>query len=280
MSGGAQLTPVSAARHGGKRWRRFASYSFVQDHPLVPIVLGEHEQVAASLPIVFAPLPGGLWPVALTRLGPDCALVAANGVWRGAYVPSVLRVHPFQAQVAKGTEFVLMVDEGSGLVTEDPRDEPFFTESGDLAPALAQVLEFFRTRAQAELRTRAAMAEILRAGLLQPFALRPASARPAGAMLEVNPERLAALGRSELAGLHRTGALGLVHAAGVARHHLGFLAQAEEFAAQSCGVQAPSARPAISGGVDPALAGFFDALANAQALDAPAFLAGPKAGRG
>ncbi len=269
MSGGAQLTPVSAARHGGKRWRRFASYSFVQDHPLVPIVLGEHEQVAASLPIVFAPLPGGPRPVALTRLGPQTALVAANGVWRGAYVPSVLRVYPFQAQPGTGPEFTLMVDEGSGLVTEHPQDEPFFTESGALAPALAQVVEFFRTRAQAELRTRAAMADILRMGLLQPFALPKA---PSGVM-EVAPERLADLGRSDLAALHRTGALALLHAACVARHHIGFLAQAEAFVAK-----APAKAPAPPA-TDPALAGFFDALASAQAQEPPAFLASAQGGK-
>jgi hypothetical protein len=264
MRGGAQLAPVSAARHGGKRWRRFASYSFVQDHPLVPIVLGEHEQVAASLPIVFAPLPGGPWPVALTRLGPHCALVAANGVWRGAYVPSVLRVYPFQAQPGTGPEFTLMVDEGSGLVTDSAQDEPFFTESGVLSLALGQVVEFFRTRAQAELRTRAAMAEILRLNLLQPFALPKA---PLG-LQAVNTERLADLGRGDLAALHRTGALALLHAACVARHHIGFLAQAETFVAKAPAPPVP----------DPALAGFFDALASAQAQEAPAFMASAQGG--
>ena len=266
------LTPVSPERHGARRWRRFSSYAFVQAHPVVPVVLGEHEQVAACLPILFAPQPEKKsdvppWPVALTRLGAKTALVAGNGVWRGSYVPSILRVHPFHARPTEDGRFALLVDEDSGLVTEDngdPQDVAFFTADEELTPALAQVVDFFRNRVEAETRTRTAMDAIARAGVLEPFIPPEGLSLPVAGLWGVNATALAGLGRVALADLHRTGALALAHAALVARHHLGFLAHAE---AQLSRAAAPAPSPVAPSAEDSALSGFFDALASAQAQD-------------
>lgn len=255
MSAGVSLFPVSPERHGTRRWRRFSSYAFVQAHPVVPIVLGEHEQIAACLPILFA----DSLPVALTRLGAQTALVAQNGAWRGSYVPSILRVHPFHARPTKGAQFALMVDEGSGLVTDDPQDVAFFTPDGALDPELAQVVEFFRNRVEAETRTRRAVAAISGAGLLTPFVPPDSMALPCAGLMQVDAAALAGLGRVALADLHRAGALALVYAALVARHHLGFLAHAETLLGRS----APKAPPPA----DAELSGFFDALASAQSQE-------------
>ena len=259
MSAGPNLTPVSHDRHGALHWRRFSSYSFVQAHPVVPIVLGEHEQVAACLPILFSQSQAGLWPVALTRIGAQTALVSENGAWRGAYVPSILRVHPFHARPTNTGEFALLVDEASGLVTDDPDDPPFFTADGALAPDLVQVVDFFRQRVQAEGNTRAAMQAISRAGLLAPFAPPKGRKLPVDGLLQVDAAALARLGRVALADLHRADSLGLVHAALVGRHHLGLLAHVEDRLVGA----APEAPPAERR-TDTAISGFFDALATAQ----------------
>ena len=259
MSAGPTLTPVSHDRHGALHWRRFSSYAFVQAHPVVPIVLGEHEQVAACLPILFSPGAPGMWPVALTRLGAQSALVAGNGAWRGSYAPSILRVHPFHARATNSGEFALMVDEASGLVTDDPDDPPFFTPDGALAPDLVQVVDFFRNRVQAEGQTRAAMHAITRAGLLTPFAPPQGRVLPVDGLLQVDRQALGRLGRVALADLHRADALGLVHAALVGQHHLGLLAHAEDQFGRAAPEVAPSDTPA-----DAAISGFFDALATAQ----------------
>jgi hypothetical protein len=259
MSAGPNLTPVSPERHGTRRWRRFSSYAFVQAHPVVPIVLGEHEQVAACLPLLFANIAIGAWPVALTRMGAQTALVAQNGAWRGAYVPSILRVHPFHAQPTENAQFVLTVDEASGLVTDDPNDLPFFTPEGELTPELRQLVDFFRNRVQAEAQTRAAMAAITRAGVLKPFCPPDGMALPVAGLLHIDAEAFRRLGRVALAELHRVDALGLVHAALVGGHHLAFLAQAEALMSQTGPLDKAAGRPA-----DRELSGFFDALASAQ----------------
>lgn len=269
----SDLVPVSPDRHGAQVWQRFRSYDFVQDHPLVPIVLGEQEQVAATLPIVAQRHSGALWPMAVTRLGPRSAMVAANGVWRGSYVPSILRVHPFAARLTTDSpaQCVLLVNEATGLVSPRPGvlsdgQEPFFTEDGQLSPVLAQIVAFFQARIPAEEQTRAAMAALDGAKLLTPTPPLAGVSVPDGA-LWLDPVALAALGRSELAHLHRLGALGLAHAMLVARHHLGFLAQVEAQLDQIAAPVAPALVPRQTRPEDAALAGFFDAIAASQTRD-------------
>ena len=261
-----ELTPVSQDRHGGRFWRRFSSYEFVRELQQVPIVLGEHEQVAATLPIVFAQTSAGPWPVALTRLGAQTALVAPNGAWRGSYVPSILRVHPFHAKPTGDGQFVLLVDEGSGLVTDDPAGEAFFDAQGGLSATVAEVVDFFRNRSAAETRTREAMSQIAACDLLRPLRMPGGLDAPGAGLMEPDAESLAALTRGELSALHRVSALSLLHASRVARHHMAFLAHAEAVAAQQA-TSSPSRDQADAAGVgaaDAGLSGFFDALADAQ----------------
>ena len=174
-------------------------------------------------------------------------------------MPSILRVHPFQARQTEDGQFALLVAEDSGLVTQDPSDEPFFTPDGQLAPALAQVVAFFRNRVQAEAQTRAAMAALARLHLLAPFQPPDGIAASLPDLMTVDGQKLAGLARNELSFLHRCGGLELAYAALVARHHLAFLAQAE---AHDSPPPQP-ARPPVAA-PDPALTGFFDALATAR----------------
>ncbi|MCC5985225.1 MAG: SapC family protein [Rhodobacteraceae bacterium] len=265
----SELVPVSAGRHGPRRWRRFASYAFAKPLRTVPVVLGEHEQIAANLPILFAGHGAGLAPVALLRVAAtgDTALVAPNGVWRGSYVPSLLRVHPFSARPA-GDAFELLVNESSGLITDDPADERFFDDDGTLAAPLAAVVDFFRQRAEAAQRTAAACRELEQAGLLTD----PPEGSPLAGFRVIARDPLADLPRTRIATLHRSGALALAQAHLVARHHIGLLAHAEARLSEPAPEPAPAAAPGAP--ADPLkareaerLSGFLDALAEAQDSD-------------
>ncbi len=274
--------PISPERHGERFWRRFDSWDFAGAQRLVPIVLGEHEQVAASLPIFFVKTGAGVWPVALSRLTADgpCALVSPSGAWRGSYIPSVLRVHPFTAQRTRDNNLALLVDEASGLVTDDPGDEPFFTDDGAPAPGLDQVIGFFQERSAAELRTRDAMAEVTARGLLVPFS-------PPSGLEQIDSEgllvpdraRIDGLRRTDLAALHRCGALALLQAQAVSLHHLPLLAAAEAQPERHTSAPAtphlPTAAPVAPGvAQEAALSGFLDALADSHErdTDGPAIL--------
>lgn len=279
MTAGANLFPVSPDRHATQIWQRFQSYAFVQDRPYVPIVLGEHEQVAATLPIIAIQGPNGLLPAALTRLGPRSAIVGANGVWRGSYVPSILRVHPFDARIVTAAsgdampQCELLVDEGSGLIAprtdaaEIPAGwEPFFTPEGKLAPVLGDIVTFFQARIAAEAKTRLAIKALQAAEFLTTTPPVTGQGLPEGVMW-ADPVALDGMGRSELARLHAVGGVALIHAMLISRHHLQFLAQAES---QIDRLQTPvvpdSPHPTPESA---ALTSFLDALATARARENP-----------
>jgi len=256
---------ISKDRHGGRFWRRFASYAFARDRHSVPIVLAELEPGASAFPLVFRnTATGSVEPHALLHLtaGEPSPFVASDGTWRGTYVPSILRAHPFAATPAQaGAEMALLVDEASGLITDDPKDEAFFDENGAPSSALEQVIAFFRTRAQSELATQAACAALQAAGLLSPLAPLPGlNDSDADGLLTVDPARLDALDPAALPGLWSCGALRLAHAQRVSLCHAGWMARALRTGADF----APrTSAPAP----DTNLSGFLDALADAQDHD-------------
>lgn len=272
MDGG--IVPISTARHGARYWRRFTSFEFARARRMVPVVLDEIETAAAAMPLALARLPdkgaaaGALVPVALLSLsdGGDTPFVAPGGQWRGTYVPGALRVHPFTAAPGAEGRLVLLVDESTGHVTDDPGDEPFFADAtGTPAPALDGVIDFLRAQHGSALATRAAC-DALRdcPGLIVPLALPEAGGDLRG-LCVADPARLAALDGEALCRLHRLGALRLAHAQRVSLGNAGWLARAAQAETRAVGTVPPAD--------DTGLGGFLDAVARAQAADA-AFAAG------
>ncbi len=258
---------ISKERHGGRFWRRFASYGFARDHHSVPIVLAELDPAASAFPIVFrATATGTVEPHALLHLhaGEPSPFVTQDGTWRGTYVPSILRAHPFAASPAgAGGEMALLVDEASGLITDDSRDEPFFDDSGAPSGALEQVIAFFRTRAQSELATQTACAALQAAGLLRPLDPLPGmSESDAAGCLAIDAGALEAIDDTALPGLWHSGALRLAHAHRVSLCHAGWMARALR-----AGADVTPRAPGPAAGPTANLSSFLDALADAQDHD-------------
>lgn len=206
----------------GQGWCWPGDFSFAQRFRLLPVFTGEHEAIAANLPIVFDEYA---LPWAVLRLAPGgaSAMVAVNGVWRGSHVPEALRAYPF-AQGGQGDDAGLWVDLGSGLVNPLPQGQPFLAQDGHLVPALAQLRARLVARARALPRLLEAADAILQSGLLQPFAKGDALE----AHFTLSRGRLDGLGRVELARLHRSGALALAQAHFVSLAHVALMALAEQ----------------------------------------------------
>lgn len=223
--------PLSPGRHGGRYWRRFTSYGFARPLRQVPLVLAEVEPAAAAMPLVFAGGPAGLEPVALLRLVPGgpSPFISPQGLWLATYVPSILRVHPFSARPAGDGKMMLMVDEQSGLVTDDPSDNAFFGPDGRPAPVTSGLVEFFRQREGSAGRARVAVARLAELGLLIPFAPE-APGVPAEAwagLWAVNRDRYEALDDDRYLELRRLGAIALVQAHLVSMAQLPWMQRAE-----------------------------------------------------
>lgn len=260
--------PLSPARHGRLRWRRFDSYDFVRPLREVPVVAAEAEPVAAAMPLLFRRTAEGIVPVALLRMVPGgpSPFVSPAGLWLAAYVPSLIRVHPFSARAAGEGRMMLMVDESSGLLTEDPADELFFGPDGTPAPALAELVGFFREREASALRTSAACARLGALDLLVPFVPAGAGDAPETAwqgLAVVDRARFEALGDEAWLELRRLGGLGLVHAHFVSLAQVPWLLRAE--AVRDGEAAAPPKVPAPSG---PDVSEFLAALATSHQNDA------------
>jgi hypothetical protein len=268
------LVPLSQARHGTRRWRRLTEYGFARTRRAVPIALAEAEIVATAMPLVFVRDDGGaLMPVALLRLNAtQSPFIGAQGQWQAPYIPARLRVHPFDARAQQDapadTRMVLLVDESTDHVTDDPMHERFFDPFGAPAPALAQVVDFFK-HYQANLReTRQVMVRLeqLRTpagdGLFEP--IQTPDGQPVADIWGISRERFDSLPDDQVGTLRTGGALGLIMAHFISRHQINWLTRAEQALAHLDGgyAQRPAAPPAA-----PDISDFLSALANSQDRD-------------
>ncbi|WFE73682.1 SapC family protein [Roseinatronobacter sp. S2] len=217
--------PLSHTRHGTWRWCRAESFGFAQAYRHVPVTLDEGEGAAANMPVVF--MPDGM-PVAVLRLARrgKSAFVASRGVWRGSYVPDLLRAYPFAPNGWGGDgDAPMLVDEASDLVARDglAHGLRIFDDNGALVPPLGRLRDMLRAHAQAEHRTRGAAQDLVQAGVLVPFA----QGTPLAGFHGIDRAALAGLGRVTVAQLHRSGALFLAQAHFVSLCHVPVLQQAE-----------------------------------------------------
>ena len=224
------LFPVSLVRHRNRFWRRFTSYQFVAEMDACPIVISEVPQIATSFPIVFLSNQTGFSPVALFSVIPEMAppFVDQNGRWLAPYVPSALRCFPFQAEAMKkgGSRSRLFVDEDSGLVTHDPKDQPFFTVDGLLTQDLCRVRRFLQNRLASANKTDQVCSLIAEMGLLVPLDEQNGITLTEG-YRGVDPILLERLPESNKLALLSSGALRLIHAHQVSLSHCVWLSSAQ-----------------------------------------------------
>ncbi|MBV5310395.1 SapC family protein, partial [Chromatium okenii] len=111
--------------------------------------------------------------VALTALQPNSNLfVAPDGRWLAGYVPALLRGHPFGLARPEGsTEAVLCIDETSGLIVAAGAGEPFFTDDGQPAQAIKDVMNFLARVEHDRVLTQKTVDALQAANLIQPWAL-------------------------------------------------------------------------------------------------------------
>src|SRR5262249_19055620 len=142
--------------------------------------------------------------------------VAPAGQWLGTYVPARLRTYPFLLLRGEGSDQMLLcVDEDSGLVVDDAETEPFFAEDGSPSSAIKPILEFLQQVERNRLATELAVAGLVDAGVIQPWAL----TIPAGdkqlkvkGLHRVDPAKFAALKDEPYLKLRKSSGIELAYA--------------------------------------------------------------------
>ena len=129
---------LNANRHRYLKLMEHQGYHHARSFGQSDLMLSEFSRAAAYYPIVFAADPSGtVRPVVLlSRDGESNAFVAPEGRWVNAYVPMVIRLHPFAiARLPDRDSIVVCIDINSELLSHDT-GIPLFDIHGDPAPAL------------------------------------------------------------------------------------------------------------------------------------------------
>jgi hypothetical protein len=238
----AEVRPVTRDRHGNQRCLRFTSYTFARQDAVAPLVSHEMRRAVLFLPTAFLQRQERYVLVAVQGLAPGRnLLVGPDGRWLGGYVPAAYRAYPFRLADAGDGRRVLCVDEGSGLLTEDPsQGEPLFLDDGKLAKPVAEIMEFLSQLRVAQAETERACAALKEHNLLRPWQIQvkggAGEPRKVQGLFCVDEAALDGLGATGLAALRDAGALKLAYAQLLSMQHLavlGKLAQAGQDQSQA-----------------------------------------------
>lgn len=239
--------PITRQSHAARRFQRHTNYAFASGETSVPLVGAESPKAALAMPLAFLERAGRFFPVALMGLEPGRNLfVAPDGRWVGGYIPAAFRGYPFAlAKTAEGQQ-VLCVAEDSGLVSDGPDGEAFFTEEGKPTQAVAEILNFLRQVEKSRAGTEQACACLQKYALIQPWPITlktPTGDRPVAGLFRIDEVALNALPGDALRELQQTGALPLAYCQLLSMQHLALLGKLAE--AQAKAAQAQAAKPKV-----------------------------------
>lgn len=197
--------PVSAQRHRDWSVKTGESYAFAAGVNSVPVTAIEFAQAAAEYPVVFAGTEQSVFPAVILGLKENQNLwVAADGAWKGKYVPAFVRRYPFVfSQDAEGKVFTLHLDETFEGCNQSGRGERLFDAEGAQTQYLRTVLGFLQEYQARFRRTQAYCARLLELKLLQPmqaqFTLSGGEQRSLSGFMVVDRAKLKALPADVLA---------------------------------------------------------------------------------
>ena len=168
----AELAAITTERHAKKVWKHVTDYAFVAEDAGIPLVGAELGKAALAMPIGLIKIDAGYQLVAITSLQPGTNLyVAPDGKWLGGYIPAALRGYPFQLAQQEGAgEFILCINEASGLVVESVEDgNAFFDDQDQPTQGIKDILNFLiKIKANRDV-TQGAVNALADAGLITPW---------------------------------------------------------------------------------------------------------------
>ncbi|MCW5602368.1 SapC family protein [Nitrosomonas sp.] len=227
------IQPLSKSRHALQRWRPYRHYDFAANDAVVPIVAAELYKAVMALPIGFVAVESGFVMVAVQGLAAGKnLLVAKDGSWLASYIPAAYRGYPFLLANTSDGKQVLCINEGSGVITDDPDGERFFDDEGNPAKSVLDVLEFLKRVATAREATKRICAALQKYDLIQPWTIKiqhSANEQQIAGLYRVDEAVLNTLTGDALVELRDIGALQAAYCQLLSMQHLprlGDLAQA------------------------------------------------------
>lgn len=207
-----KLFPLSLERYGQKFWQRANNWFFAVDKALVPIVTIDLPRAIGQMPLAFVPDKEGFTLVAVLGVEKHQSLaVDTRGKWRPGYYPALLSTYPFCLVDRDADNQAVYIDEGTGLISENPSDgQPFFDAEGEPSAKVREVVEFLKNVAASRLATRRAVQALAAEQLLEPWDISvptPKRKTELKGLFYVSETRLRSLEPPAVKGLLDSGAL-------------------------------------------------------------------------
>jgi len=249
--------PITRERHSQKYWLRPSSYAFATTCSVVQLVGAEMPKLATVMPIGFVEQMGGFVPVAVLGLQPGKNLfVASDGRWIGSYIPVAFRSHPFRLSEPETGQQALCIDEESGLLSDGPIGERFFTEAGEASQATLDVLSFLTQSERNRLVTAAACGVMQKHKLFCPWpiTLKAGDAeRALRGLFQVDEVALNQLPGEALIEVHQAGVLPMAYCQLLSMQHLPLLGRLSDAHAKAAEKPGALRKQAAGSGLDDAL---------------------------
>ncbi|MGE0384692.1 MAG: SapC family protein [Gammaproteobacteria bacterium] len=142
-----KVVPLSRERHGAWYVDPDPGFRFAARTNCVYVAGIEFPVAAREYAIVFAAAGGdAVVPVVLLGLKPEQNLfLAADGTWKGSYVPAYVRRYPFiLAADSTGANFTVCIDESYAGFNTVKEGERLINDDGSHGALLARSVEFLK----------------------------------------------------------------------------------------------------------------------------------------
>ncbi|HKL26945.1 MAG TPA: SapC family protein [Desulfuromonadales bacterium] len=221
----SDVRPLKKNEHLTHGWQKFSNYSFAVGQNCAPVLMAEVHELVPRYALAFIKQEDGSWRlIAVQGLhSGDNLYLDAKARPLSSYMASCYRAYPFALveSASEGeTRAVLCFNHASGLYRENPdpaqNEERFFTDEGQLQPAMQDLLIFLRRCHENRQHTQAAVDALASAKLLEPWPWpfeNPDSERPmAQGLHRIDQKALAACDGATLHQLQQTQSLYLAYA--------------------------------------------------------------------
>lgn len=214
----AKYTALGRDSFAHKYWKAPQDLRFFAENAIIPLGAHEAPQAGLHMPLAFIKQQNTYDLVALTgiRQNESLGVDPMSGQWTLYYVPDLAKVYPFRLTNKKDSdELIVIVDEASGLITNDSNDWPFFQSNGEPEEQLAVVIQRLQQLQQGRMASFELCQRLEDGGLLEPWNIEikgEDESNRIGGLYRINEKALNELGNVPFLGLRQNGALALAYA--------------------------------------------------------------------
>jgi hypothetical protein len=225
------LKVINPSEFTDKSWTRPENFLFAQHDSVCPLTVKELAKAMLFMPISFIKDDNGTHLVGVQGFDHDTNyFVAADGTWRGRYLPDRYSVHPFTLARDNSDKerLLLCIDESSGLIKDNTDNEPFFGSDGEISPFINSILDSLKDIESSRAVTVKICESLIRLNLIKPWELKVQdgeTSKSVEGLYCIDESTLISLDSDQFISLREIGALPLIYCQLLSMQHAAELAR-------------------------------------------------------